>query len=91
MTRMIGTSLTVGDLPTGTRVVIRSRTDWRTGAIARSNDEKVTVSVASPSGRNYRIRLEKSIRVNTREPIYIIPKGSDVDWLSVFCEYDDRP
>ena len=47
--------MTLADLPLGARLLIRARTEWRFAAVSRKSEERITLSVASPKGRNYRI------------------------------------
>lgn len=47
--------MTLADLPIGARLLIRAKTEWRFAAISRKSEERITLSVASPKGRNYRI------------------------------------
>lgn len=42
-------------LPTGTRLLFRSRNEWRAAAIAGFDGEKASIHIASPRGRTYRI------------------------------------
>lgn len=42
-------------LPTGTRLLFRSRNEWRAAAIAGFAGERVSIQIASPRGRTYRI------------------------------------
>ena len=49
---------TLGLLPVGSRIVVRSRVDWRHAAIARVAEGKVVLTVHSPSGYTYRLRRD---------------------------------
>lgn len=48
-------TVALSHLPTGARLLFRSRNEWRAAAIAEFNENKVSIHVASPSGRTYRI------------------------------------
>src|SRR5690349_10389081 len=50
--------ITLNDIPVGGRLLVRSKKDWRVAVVARKTEEFVSISIASPSGYNYRIRRD---------------------------------
>ena len=40
----------------GSRLLVRSRVEWRHASISKLADEKVVITVCSPGGRTYRLR-----------------------------------
>ena len=46
---------TLGSLPLGSRLILRSKKDWRTAAVIAVTEDRITLSVASPSGYTYRM------------------------------------
>lgn len=48
-------STILSQMPVGGRIMVRSRIDWRTAAVSKHGEEKTTLTVASASGRCYRI------------------------------------
>jgi hypothetical protein len=80
---------TLADLPIGSRLLVRSKIDWRTAVISKIVDENVTVSVASPTGFSYRLKrtLETEIYFDGIFPILTI---SEENWRENFTKYDTR-
>jgi hypothetical protein len=77
-------------MPLGGRLLVRSRADWRVAAVCRIETETVVLTVASPGGRNYRIRRDpKTLLVSDGMiPVLNIPNGDP--WRSNFSAYDLR-
>lgn len=80
---------TLADLPIGSRLLVRSKLDWRTAAIAKIVDENVTLTVASPTGFSYRLKrtLQTEIYFDGIFPILTV---SDENWRENFTKYDLR-
>jgi hypothetical protein len=80
---------TLADLPIGSRLLVRSKVDWRTAAISKIVDEKVTLTVASPTGFSYRLKrtLDTEIHFDGIFPILTI---SEENWRENFTKYDLR-
>ena len=78
----------LADLPVGARLLIRSRLDWRFATIARVGEEKITLTVCSPTGRTYRLRRPPDF------PLYLhgeIPiAGIRGSWQTGLARYDLR-
>lgn len=81
---------TLGELPIGARLLIRSKTDWRSAVVCRRAEEKATLSVCSPSGRTYRLHrnLESEIVFDGFIAILKIETGDT--WRENFTKYDFR-
>jgi len=82
--------ITLRELPIGARLLIRTKTDWRTAVVCRFSDEKAMLSVCSPSGRTYRMHrnLESEVIFDGFLPIL---KIESVDtWRENFTKYDFR-
>lgn len=84
------TQITIGELPIGARLLIRSKTDWRSAVVSRFDDENATLIVCSPTGRTYRLRraLEAEITFDGKIPILKIK--STENWRENFVKYDVR-
>jgi hypothetical protein len=82
--------LELRDLPIGCRLLVRSRTAWRAAVVARIDDEAVVLSVASPMGRNYRLRrpFDAEIRLDGRIPFLFLDTAES--WRENFVSYDLR-
>jgi hypothetical protein len=84
------TQITLRELPIGARLLIRSKTDWRSAVVSRFGDEKATLIVCSPTGRTYRLQrlLEAIITLDGKIPILKIE--SEENWRDNFTKYDFR-
>jgi hypothetical protein len=79
----------LADLPTGTRLLVRSKKDWRSAAISKIDEEKVTLTVASPSGFSYRLRRNLETEIFFEGNLPILEKREE-DWRENFTKYDLR-
>ncbi len=82
-------SMFLSELPIGSRLLVRSKKDWRSAAISKIIDDKVTLIVSSPTGFSYRLRrsLETEIYFDGNLPIL---ENSDENWRENFTKYDFR-
>ncbi len=78
---------TLGALPIGARLVLRCRKDWRDATVAASAPEFVTLSVGSPSGRNYRVRRPPDSLLTLEGSIPVLGEGC---WRAGRVRYDAR-
>src|SRR5690348_5170967 len=74
--------LKLSDLPVGSRLLVRSRTDWRTAAISRVVAETsiIVLTVCSPSGYSYRLRRDPATEVVIEGGFAILPADSEDTW-----------
>jgi hypothetical protein len=84
------TKLTLNELPIGSRLIVRSRTDWRFAAISKIVDERVVLTVCSPSGRTYRLRRDLDTAILWESTIPVIIFSEIEEWRENFCCYDLR-
>jgi hypothetical protein len=80
----------LSDLATGTRLVVRSRQDWRFAAISHITDERVTITVCSPGGRTYRLRRSLDSEVMLEGGMTVLLHETTDDWRQNFGRYDHR-
>jgi len=81
---------TLGSLPTGARLILRCRADWRAATVASFEPElgRVVLNVASPGGHTYRVRRPADSELVADGPFHVLgPKGS---WRACFARYDLR-
>ncbi len=83
-------SITLNQLTVGTRLLVRSRVDWRFAAISRIDEERVVLTVCSPTGRTYRLRRELDAQVLIEGTIPVLPHESSENWRENFSRYDHR-
>ena len=80
----------LGTLPLGARLLFRSRSDWRTAVISRKTDDGVTLSVASPKGRNYRLHRDPELEVALADGLHCLRSETNDLWTDNFAAYDSR-
>ncbi len=81
---------TLRELPIGARLLIRSKTDWRSAVVTRLDLEKAVLSVCSPSGRTYRLRRDLEAELIFDGGIPILKIETDENWRENFTTYDFR-
>lgn len=84
------TQITLDKLAVGSRLLVRSKTDWRFAAVSKVADERIVLTVCSPTGRTYRIRREMDTEVFMEGKIPILVYDEDEDWRENFSPYDLR-
>jgi len=82
--------ITLDQFAVGSRLLIRSRSDWRFAAISKVVDEQVTLTVCSPSGRTYRLRRSLDCEIFLEGLIPIVPCDEPDEWRENFGRYDHR-
>lgn len=84
------TGPTLGSLPTGARLILRCRADWRAATVAAFEPElgRVVLNVASPTGHTYRVRRPADSELTLDGPFHVLgPLGA---WRPRFARYDLR-
>jgi hypothetical protein len=84
------TLITLRELPIGARLLVRTKTDWRSAVVSRIDIEKVVISVCSPTGRTYRLRRALEAEIILDGGIPILKIESEEDWRENFTKYDFR-
>jgi hypothetical protein len=82
--------ITLDQLAIGSRLLVRSKTDWRFAAISKVVDERVVLTVCSPKGGTYRLRRELDTVVLSDGILYILPYECEDTWRDNFGRYDVR-
>jgi len=77
-------------MPVGGRLLVRSKKDWRVAVIARKTEEFISISIASPSGYNYRIRRASEESIYVEGEIPYLPREESEPWRDNFTGYDMR-
>lgn len=80
----------LASLPIGSRLVVRSRTDWRFAAVSKIADERIVLTVCSPTGRTYRLRREMDTVVAFDGIIPFLIHDEKENWRDNFTRYDVR-
>ncbi len=84
------TQITLASLAVGTRLLVRSRLDWRFAAVSRVAEDRIVLTVCSPTGRTYRLRREMDAQIVMEGTIPILPHDKAEDWRGNFSRYDLR-
>lgn len=84
------TKIKLEELSIGSRLLVRSRTDWRHAAVSKIVDERVVLTVCSPTGRTYRLRREFDAEVIVKNTVHILAHDQTDDWRENFSRYDLR-
>lgn len=69
---------------------MRSKKDWRFAVVSRKTDEFISLSIASPSGYNYRIRRDAALELVSDGPIPFLTAKENDAWRDNFSSYDLR-
>lgn len=85
-----GNEMNLGEFHVGARIIVRSRVDWRTAVVSRRVEDLVTLSIASPTGYNYRIRRNAEMRVELDGQIPVLHSDLADNWKDNFSRYDVR-
>ena len=82
--------ITLDQLPIGSRLLVRSKTDWRFAAVSKIADERIVLTVCSPTGRTYRLRREFDTAVAIDGSIPVLLHDVAENWRDNFSRYDVR-
>ena len=83
-------TITLADIPVGGRLLVRSKKDWRVAVVSRKTEEFISISIASPSGYNYRIRRTGDEQIFLDGLIPFLPRDESEPWRENFSGYDVR-
>jgi hypothetical protein len=81
---------TLQQLPIGARLLVRSKKDWRTAAVSAIREERIVLTVCSPTGRTYRLRRELDSEIIFEGTIPVLKHFDDECWRDNFSPYDHR-
>jgi hypothetical protein len=81
---------TLGEMPLGARILIRSKKDWRNAVVSKLDEEKATLIVCSPTGRTYRLRRILECEIVFDGFIPILKIEPEENWRENFSKYDFR-
>jgi hypothetical protein len=87
MSSQLKDSVTLADLPLGSRLIIKCRKDWRYATIAKLILDTAVLQIVSPSGHTYRLRRPTSTPVCYDGEIPLLGEGS---WRGNLARYDER-
>ncbi len=82
--------ITLQHLAVGSKLVVRSKLDWRFASISKSVEDKIVLTVCSPSGRTYRLRRDHDAVITYEGSIPILTSDYPEHWRDNFSTYDNR-
>ena len=77
-------------LGVGSRLVVRSRSGWRFAAVSKVVDERIVLTVCSPTGRTYRLRRDLDTQILIEGMIPVLVCDTDENWREHLSPYDRR-
>lgn len=83
--------LTLGELPIGSRLVLRCKKDWREAVVSQFDEDKDVLIIWSVSGKNYRVRRAADAQIVLDGKIPVLPVECDeIEWRENLIKYDTR-
>lgn len=82
--------ITLDQLPIGSRLVVRSKVEWRFAAVSKISDERVVLTVCSPTGRTYRLWRDMDSEVFLEGTVPVLLYDEPDDWRENFGRFDRR-
>ena len=83
--------LTLGELPIGSRLVLRCKKDWREAVVSQFNEDKAVLIIWSVSGKTYRVRRAADAQIVLDGKIPVLPVECDeIEWRENLIKYDTR-
>lgn len=80
----------LSELPLGSRLLVRSKNDWRMGVVSAFFEDKVVLQICSPTGRNYRLYRTVETEIFFDGAIPILKIETPENWRENFTKYDSR-
>jgi hypothetical protein len=90
MEEVISTRRPLSDLPVGTRLILRTKTDWRSAVISRVGEDSVALRVCCSSGRVYWTKRASEMEVLLEENIFRLETIVEEDWRTNFAKFETR-
>lgn len=80
----------LSDLTVGSRLVVRSKVDWRFASISKYDGERIVITVASPTGFSYRLRRDLDTEIELEGSVPVLKYDAEDTWRDNFGRYDTR-
>jgi hypothetical protein len=82
---------TLGELPVGSRLVLRCRKDWREAVVSQIYEDKAVLIIWSVSGKTYRVRRPADAAIVFDGKIPVLPVECDeIEWRENLIKSDTR-
>ena len=82
--------ITLQQLAVGSKLVVRSKLDWRFASVSKSVENKIVLTVCSPTGRTYRLRRDLDAAITYEGSIPVLTSDFPEHWRDNFSPYDIR-
>ena len=86
----ISSPTTLRELPVGTRLLLRTRKDWRSAVISRTGETDVALRVCCSSGRTYWTKRDCETAVILEQNILRVETLTKEDWRENFAKFETR-
>lgn len=80
----------LSDLTVGSRLVVRSKVDWRFASISKYDGKRIVITVASPTGFSYRLRRDLDTEIEFEGSVPVLKYDAEDTWRDNFGRYDTR-
>ncbi len=87
---VLSSRILLSELPVGTRLLIRTKKDWRSAVISRVGETDVALRVCCSSGRTYWTKRASEMSVVREENIFRLETIADEDWRANFAKFEVR-
>ena len=77
-------------LTVGSKLLVRSKNDWRDASVRSKMDEKIVLNVKSPSGRTYLLRRTAITEIDLVGDIALLVTERNEDWRQNLYKQDAR-
>lgn len=77
-------------LAIGSRLLVRSKKDWRFAAVSKMSEGRIVLTVCSPGGHTYRLRRDLDAEIVYEGSIPILKYSEPENWRDNFSRYDHR-
>lgn len=76
------------ELPIGAKLLVQCKKDWRTAVVSAVTEEKIVLTICSPSGRTYRKSCAVETAIDFEGAIPLL--GAAGVWRETCVKYDSR-
>ncbi|MCO6510272.1 MAG: hypothetical protein J5I65_05710 [Aridibacter famidurans] len=80
----------LGELIVGSKLLYRSKTDWREAVVSRRTASKAMLTVCSPKGYTYRLSRSLWSEIVLSGNIPVLRSVESEDWRENLATYDQR-
>lgn len=83
--------MTLSELPVGSRLILKCKKDWREAVVSKFYDGKAVLSVASATGKTYRVRKPQNAELQSDGQFHILATDcEEIEWRENLLRSDSR-